>query len=151
MAGQTDAITKPSRSDEVLDPDHQLQMPSLSQSQAIILGANDAVEQDKRHACKYVQVRMYHYTSACGVMKLKSCRSQNASIRKGHHEWADTVVEGILVHVETFHLFDHLGIRIPRAVVELRIKAGVDLPEFALPKVNSLMHKKANYKTSSSG
>ncbi|KAK2975405.1 hypothetical protein RJ640_029278 [Escallonia rubra] len=86
-----------------------------------------------------------------GVMKLKSCRSQTASIRKGHHERADAVVEEILVHVETYHLFDHLGIRIPRAVVELRIKAGVDLPEFALPKVNSLMHKKANYKTSSSG
>ncbi|KAK2980739.1 hypothetical protein RJ640_002551 [Escallonia rubra] len=70
----------------------------------------------------------------------KSCRGQNASIRKGHHEWVDAVVEDILVQVEAYHLFDRLGIRIPHAerfsitrvpaVVELRIQAGVDLPEF---------------------
>ncbi|KAK2974042.1 hypothetical protein RJ640_006234 [Escallonia rubra] len=70
----------------------------------------------------------------------KSCRGQNASIRKGHHEWADAVVEDILVQVEAYHLFDRLGMRIPHAerfsiprvpaVVELCIQAGVDLPEF---------------------
>ncbi|KAK2965658.1 hypothetical protein RJ640_002901 [Escallonia rubra] len=204
MAGQTDTVTKPSRSDAVLDPDHQLQMASLvrahsipwhlsapssstvattpitispsefglelateldptigwvcgfflklisrnnslnrqvlpdasvvvllpeflslqSQSQAIILGANDAVEQDE---------------------------SKNASIRKGHHERAYAVVEEIPVQVETYHLFDRLVIRIPRAIIELCIQAGVDLPELALPKVNLLMQRKVNYKTGSSG
>ncbi|KAK2994450.1 hypothetical protein RJ640_015801 [Escallonia rubra] len=38
----------------------------------------------------------------------KLCRGQNASIRKGHHEWADAVVEDILVQVEAYHLFDGL-------------------------------------------
>ncbi|KAK2970797.1 hypothetical protein RJ640_001164, partial [Escallonia rubra] len=70
----------------------------------------------------------------------KSCRGQNASIRKGHHEWADAVVEDILVQVEAYHLFDRLGMRIPHAerfsiarvpaVVELCVQAGADLPEF---------------------
>ncbi|KAK2980744.1 hypothetical protein RJ640_002556 [Escallonia rubra] len=70
----------------------------------------------------------------------KSCRGQNASVRKGHHEWADAVVEDKLVQVEAYHLFDRLGVRIPHAerfsiprvpaVVELCIQAGVDLPEF---------------------
>ncbi|KAK2975406.1 hypothetical protein RJ640_029279 [Escallonia rubra] len=52
----------------------------------------------------------------------KSCRGQNASIRKGHHEWADAVVEDI-----AYHLFDGLRFSIPRvpAVVELRIQAWV--------------------------
>ncbi|KAK2980877.1 hypothetical protein RJ640_006249, partial [Escallonia rubra] len=98
----------------------------------------------------------------------KLCRGQNASIRKGHHEWADAVVEDILVQVEAYHLFDGLVIRIPHverfsitrvpAVVELCIQAGVDLPEFptknkkktqsfALQKVNSLMQMKVNYLT----
>ncbi|CAK9183327.1 unnamed protein product [Ilex paraguariensis] len=70
----------------------------------------------------------------------KSCRGQGASIRKGFHEWADAVVEDILVPLEAYHLFDRLGKRItheerfsiPRipAVVELCIQAGVDLPEY---------------------
>ncbi|KAK2975410.1 hypothetical protein RJ640_029283, partial [Escallonia rubra] len=69
----------------------------------------------------------------------KSCRGQNASIRKGHHEWVDAVVEDI-----AYHLFDGLVIRIPHAerfsitrvpaVVELCIQAGVDLLEFPTKK-----------------
>ncbi|KAK3007747.1 hypothetical protein RJ639_013483 [Escallonia herrerae] len=103
MAGRTDTVTKPSRSDEVLDPDDQLQMASQvrahfdslapkrpikpnrsdnsdhysahlnsdasvavplpefdkflslqSQSQAVIPGANNAVEQDE-----YVETHYY--------------------------------------------------------------------------------------------
>ncbi|KAK3004712.1 hypothetical protein RJ639_018920, partial [Escallonia herrerae] len=103
MAGQTDIVTKPNRSDKVLDPDHQLQIASQvrahfdslspkrpikpnrsdnsdhnsphpnfdasiavplpefdkflslqSQSQAVIPGANNAVEPDE-----YVQTQYY--------------------------------------------------------------------------------------------
>lgn len=70
----------------------------------------------------------------------RSCRGPNASSRKGHHEWADAVVEDVVFPLETFHLYDRLRRRItheerfsiPRipAVVELCIQAGVDLPEY---------------------
>lgn len=70
----------------------------------------------------------------------KSCRGQNASIRKGHHEWVNALVEDILVQVEAYHLSDRLGKRIPHnerysvpripALIELCIQAGVDLPEY---------------------
>lgn len=69
----------------------------------------------------------------------KSCRGPNSTIRKGHHEWTNAVVEDILVPIESYHLFDRLGKRIPHierfsipripAIVELCIQGGVDLPE----------------------
>ncbi|KAK2974045.1 hypothetical protein RJ640_006237 [Escallonia rubra] len=82
----------------------------------------------------------------------KSWRGQNVSIRKGHHEWVDAVIEDILVQVEAYHLFDRLGIRIPHAerfsiarvpaAVELCIQAGVDLPEFPTKRRRKPVKKK---------
>ncbi|GAB2299554.1 APO protein 2, chloroplastic [Dionaea muscipula] len=71
----------------------------------------------------------------------KSCRGgQQASIRKGLHDWSNAVIEDIVVPVDAYHLYDRLGKRIPHverfsipripAVVELCIQAGVDVPEF---------------------
>ncbi|KAK4781309.1 hypothetical protein SAY87_017415 [Trapa incisa] len=70
----------------------------------------------------------------------KSCKGQHASLRKGHHEWTNAVVEDILVPVEAYHLIDRLGNRItheerfsiPRipAIIELCIQGGVEIPEF---------------------
>nr|GMD21469.1 APO protein 2, chloroplastic [Ipomoea batatas] len=70
----------------------------------------------------------------------KSCRGPQASIRKGHHDWGEAVVEDIMVPLECYHLYDRLGNRISHeerfsipqipAVVELCIQAGVDLPEY---------------------
>ncbi|EXC11815.1 APO protein 2 [Morus notabilis] len=70
----------------------------------------------------------------------RSCRGQNASIRKGIHDWATATVDDIFLPIEAYHLYDRLGKRIPHAqrfsipripaVVELCIQAGVDIPDF---------------------
>ncbi|CAF2137244.1 BnaA02g08000D [Brassica napus] len=70
----------------------------------------------------------------------KSCKGPNASQRKGHHEWTNSVLEDVIVPLEAYHLYDRLGKRIrhderftiPRvpAVVELCIQGGVEIPEF---------------------
>lgn len=70
----------------------------------------------------------------------KSCKGPNTSLRKGHHEWTNAIIEDVFLPVESYHLYDRLGKRIrhdqrfsvPRipAIVELCIQAGVDLPEF---------------------
>lgn len=70
----------------------------------------------------------------------RSCRGQNASIRKSQHDWTTAAVEDIFLPIEAYHLYDRLGKRIrheerfsiPRipALVELCIQAGVDIPEF---------------------
>lgn len=70
----------------------------------------------------------------------RSCRGQNASIRKGIHDWGTATVEDIFLPIEAYHLYDRLGKRIPHfqrfsipripALVELCIQAGVDIPEF---------------------
>ncbi|KAL5547511.1 hypothetical protein UlMin_002742 [Ulmus minor] len=70
----------------------------------------------------------------------RSCRGQNANIRKSLHEWTNATVEDVFLPIEAYHLYDRLGKRMPHeqrfsvpripAVVELCIQAGVDLPEF---------------------
>ncbi|GAB4827594.1 APO protein 2, chloroplastic, variant 2 [Ancistrocladus abbreviatus] len=74
----------------------------------------------------------------------KSCRGQQASIRKGLHEWGSAVVEDIFLQVDAYHLYDRLGPRIlhderfsiPRipALVELCIQAGVNIPKFPVKR-----------------
>lgn len=69
----------------------------------------------------------------------RSCRGQNANIRKGLHAWTTASVDDIILPVEAYHLYDRLGKRIPHekrfsipripAVVELCIQAGVNIPE----------------------
>ncbi|KAF6162482.1 hypothetical protein GIB67_026320 [Kingdonia uniflora] len=69
----------------------------------------------------------------------KSCRGQKTDVRKGLHEWTEATIDDILLPVESYHLFDRLGKRIPHeerfsvprvpSVVELCIQAGVELPD----------------------
>ncbi|GLT43688.1 hypothetical protein SLA2020_176220 [Shorea laevis] len=97
---------------------------------------------------KLLKVVKVHACSYCNEIHVgpvghpfKSCRGQNASFRKGHHEWTDdAVIEDVLLPLDAYHLYDHLQKRIrhderfsiPRipAVVELCIQAGVDISEF---------------------
>ena len=70
----------------------------------------------------------------------RSCTGQNASVRRGLHDWTTATVEDIFLPVEAYHLYDRLGKRIthyerfsiPRipALVELCTQAGVDIPDF---------------------
>ncbi|KDP38686.1 hypothetical protein JCGZ_04039 [Jatropha curcas] len=70
----------------------------------------------------------------------RTCRSKYANLRKGQHEWTNAAIEDIFVPIESYHLFDRLGKRIPHAerfsvpripaVVELCIQAGVEIPEY---------------------
>lgn len=71
----------------------------------------------------------------------RSCRGLRAETRRGGHEWTSTTsVDDIFIPIESFHLSDRLGKRIPHterfmvprvpSLVELCIQAGVDLPDY---------------------
>lgn len=88
------------------------------------------------HACKWCSAI---HVGPVGH-PFKSCTGSQASVRKGHHEWGETVLDDVLIPVDAYHLYDRLGKRIPHnerfsvpripAVVELCVQAGVDLPEY---------------------
>lgn len=96
---------------------------------------------------KLLKVVRVHACSCCNEIHVgsvghpfRSCRGQNANIRKGLHAWTNATVDDIVLPVEAYHLYDRLGKRIPHeerfsipripAVVELCIQAGVNIPEF---------------------
>ncbi|PON99386.1 APO domain containing protein [Trema orientale] len=88
------------------------------------------------HACKWCNEIHVGPTGH----PFRSCGGQNASIRRGLHDWSTATVEDIFLPVDAYHLYDRLGKRIahyerfsiPRlpALVELCIQAGVDVPDF---------------------
>ncbi|KAB1205996.1 APO protein 2, chloroplastic [Morella rubra] len=95
---------------------------------------------------KLLKVVCVHACSCCNEIHVgpfghpfRSCRGQNANIRKGLHAWTTASVDDIILPVEAYHLYDRLGKRIPHekrfsipripAVVELCIQAGVNIPE----------------------
>ncbi|KAG6625619.1 APO protein 2, chloroplastic [Carya illinoinensis] len=96
---------------------------------------------------KLLKVVCVHACGCCNEIHVghvghpfRSCRGQNANVRKGLHVWTSATVDDIVLSVEAFHLCDRLGKRIPHeerfsipripAVVELCIQAGVNLREF---------------------
>ncbi|KAF5445691.1 hypothetical protein F2P56_034726 [Juglans regia] len=96
---------------------------------------------------KLLKVVRVHACSCCNEIHVghvghpfRSCRGQNANVRKGLHAWTNATVDDIVLSLEAYHLYDRLGKRIPHeerfsipripAVVELCIQAGVNLHEF---------------------
>ncbi|KAK2977674.1 hypothetical protein RJ640_029386 [Escallonia rubra] len=125
-----------------LEPKLRIALQDPCQPSSLVVRCNDPQNADfpryySKKENKPFPIPIVELRRAAGE-RLKNRKDQPK--RRGHHEWADAVVEDILVQVETYHLFDGLVIRIPHAerfsitrvpaVVELRIQAGVDLPEF---------------------
>ncbi|XP_062078434.1 APO protein 2, chloroplastic isoform X2 [Humulus lupulus] len=101
------------------------------------------------HACNHrtvltASIQLCRYCNEIHVgptgHPFRSCTGQNASARRGLHDWTTATVEDIFLPVEAYHLYDRLGKRIPHdqrfaipripALVELCIQAGVDIPDF---------------------
>ncbi|GLT85349.1 hypothetical protein SLE2022_035400 [Rubroshorea leprosula] len=125
-------------------PKNGLVVQSLVPIAYDVLNARVTLINNLKKLLKVVKVHACSYCNEIHVGPVghpfKSCRGQNASIRKGLHEWTNAVIEDVLLPVDAYHLYDRLQKRIrhderfsiPRipAVVELCIQAGVDFPEF---------------------
>ncbi|GLJ38772.1 hypothetical protein SUGI_0790490 [Cryptomeria japonica] len=82
--------------------------------------------------------------------EIRDCQGSGNGARNSSHVWIKGCIDGILVPIETFHLFDRLGKRISHndrfnvdsipAVVELCIQAGVDLPEYPTRRRKKPLH-----------
>ncbi|XP_020523635.1 APO protein 2, chloroplastic isoform X1 [Amborella trichopoda] len=108
-----------------------------------VLNARTTLINNLRKLMKVVPVHACGYCTEIHVGPVghpfKSCRGPRCEARKGLHEWTSANIDDVFVPVEAYHLFDRLGKRITheerfsirriRAIVELCIQAGVDLPD----------------------
>ncbi|KAL4556885.1 hypothetical protein LXL04_035051 [Taraxacum kok-saghyz] len=135
---------QPQRSGGPPPPKNGLLVQSMIPLAYSVLNARTSLINNLKKLLKVIPVKACKYCNEIHVGPVghpfRSCQGQNSSARKGKHEWVDAVVEDIIVQIESYHLEDRLGKRIPHedrfsipripALIELCIQAGVDLPKY---------------------